>query len=65
MTNLNQCFENMKKQDAKEKKFRELSEEELEKVNGGVHCYTDTRADCKLAGGTWTQATCTCSVDVR
>ena len=54
----------MKKQDAKEKKFRELSEEELEKVNGGVHCYTDMRADCKLAGGTWTQANCTCSVDV-
>ena len=29
-------FQNMKTTDSEEKKFRELSEEELEKVNGGA-----------------------------
>ena len=32
----------MKKQDAKEKKFRQLSDEELEKVNGGLRGLTYT-----------------------
>ena len=40
-------FQNMKTSDAKEKKFRELSDEELKKVNGGERKHSlDLDASC-------------------
>ena len=56
----------MKKQDAKEKQFRQLSDEELEKVNGGIlpfledfiSCYNLTL--CAAQGKQLDTKTCKC-----
>ena len=48
---------------AKEKKqFRELSEEELEKVTGGGNnCWADDVDLCQIAHGVWNRIDCTCT----
>ena len=55
----------MKSQEPKDKKFRQLSEEELENVNGGgAGCFTDDKAVCIKRGGIYDRLTCQCSVSV-
>ena len=53
----------MKKQESQGKKFRQLSDEELEKVNGGITtCWTDDMDYCqKKLKGVWNKENCTCN----
>ena len=47
---------------AKEKKqFRQLSEEELEKVTGGEDCWGDAVELCHMLKGNWNRIDCTCN----
>ena len=47
---------------AKEKKqFRQLSDEELEKVTGGGQCYADDVDICQILHGVWNRLDCTCN----
>ena len=45
------------------KQFRELSDQELEKVNGGIAtCWTDDMDYCqKKLKGVWNKENCTCN----
>lgn len=43
------------------KQFRELSDEELEKVTGGETCWGDDVDLCKIYGGKWDRINCTCN----
>ena len=46
------------------KQFRELSEEELENVNGGAPCFTEDMEECIRRGGIVIPHECKCSVSV-
>ena len=46
------------------KEFKELSEEELENVNGGAQCFTEDMEECRRRGGIYTLRWCSCSVSV-
>ena len=47
------------------KEFKELSEEELENVNGGMSiCWTDDQTVCNARGGIYDRTTCKCSVSI-
>ena len=54
----------MKTKNAKEKKFRQLSDEELEQVNGGAGCFTEDMEVCIRRGGIFNVPECKCSVSV-
>ena len=46
------------------KEFKELSEEELENVNGGAPCFTYDLEDCNRRGGIIIPHECKCSVSI-
>ena len=46
------------------KEFKELSEEELENVNGGAGCFADDLKVCIQRGGIYNRPACKCSVSI-
>ena len=57
----------METKESKEKKLKELTDKDLEKVSGGINkknvakvCYDSDKNDCERRGGTFNSQNCKC-----